>query len=159
MKIEIEPQLMANWESPRWEFPQSNLLLHTRSTNQESILTSSLYQLHFSPSAWKSHFCVTQLKLYTLYELSGSIFCCLSVCEASVSPNQISTFLSQYIWPRFLLRFTIPLSTKYLPYPGLPFLAHYHSPLKTNQFLVQNSECTRGHVLAIWYCFTLNIRM
>ena len=77
MKIKIEPQLMANWESPRWEFPQSNLLLHTRSTNQESILTSSLYQLHFSPSAWKSHFCVTQLKLYT-DKLSSTIFCCLS---------------------------------------------------------------------------------
>ena len=36
--------------------------------------------------------CVTQLKLYTLYKLSSTIFCCLYVREGSVSPAQISTF-------------------------------------------------------------------
>ena len=41
-----------------------------------------------------SHFlhCVTQLRLETLDKLSSSIFCCLSVCQASVAPGQIFTF-------------------------------------------------------------------
>ena len=34
-------------------------------------------------------YCVTQLMLYTGDKLSSSIFCCLSVCQASVSPDQI----------------------------------------------------------------------
>ena len=37
-------------------------------------------------------YCVTQLKLDTVEKLSSSIFCCLCVCEASVTPDQISTF-------------------------------------------------------------------
>ena len=36
--------------------------------------------------------CLTQLKLYTLYKLSSTIFCCLSDCQASVTLGQISTF-------------------------------------------------------------------
>ena len=43
-----------------------------------------------------THNCVTQLMLYTGDKLSSTIFWCLSVCEASVSPDQISTFF-QYI--------------------------------------------------------------
>ena len=45
-----------------------------------------------------SHFlhCVTQLKLETLDKLSSSIFCCLWVCRASVTPSQISTFFNVY---------------------------------------------------------------
>ena len=37
---------------------------------------------------------VTQLKLFTLDKLSSTIFCCLCLCvsEATVSPEQISTF-------------------------------------------------------------------
>ena len=33
-----------------------------------------------------------QFKLYTLDKLSSTIFCCLSVCQASVTPVQISIF-------------------------------------------------------------------
>ena len=40
--------------------------------------------------------CVTQLKLYTFDKLSSTIFCCLSVSQASVTPDQISTIF-QYI--------------------------------------------------------------
>ena len=40
--------------------------------------------------------CVTQLKLYTVDELSSTIFCCLSVCQASVTPDKISTFSNIY---------------------------------------------------------------
>ena len=50
--------------------------------------------------------CVTQLKLYTLCKLSSPIFCCLCVSEASVSPDQISTFSNIY-------RHTSPLLTQY----------------------------------------------
>ena len=50
--------------------------------------------------------CVTQLMLYTGDKLSSTIFCCLSVCEASVSPDQISTFSNIY-------RHTSPLLTQY----------------------------------------------
>ena len=50
--------------------------------------------------------CVTQLKLDTVEKLSSSIFCCLCVCEASVTPDQISTFSNIY-------RHTSPLLTLY----------------------------------------------
>ena len=50
--------------------------------------------------------CVTQLKLYTVDKLSSPTFCCLCVCEASVTPNQISTFSNIY-------RHTNPLLTLY----------------------------------------------
>ena len=54
--------------------------------------------------------CVTQLKLDTGEKLSSSIFYCLSVSqsvsEASVSPDQISTFSNIY-------RHTSPLLTQY----------------------------------------------
>ena len=56
------------------------------------------------------HNCVTQLKLDTVEKLSSSIFCCLSVSqsvsEASVSPDQISTFSNIY-------RHTSTLLTQY----------------------------------------------
>ena len=50
--------------------------------------------------------CVTQLKLDTVEKLSSSIFCCLCVCEASVTPDQISTFSNIY-------RHTSTLLTQY----------------------------------------------
>ena len=50
--------------------------------------------------------CVTQLKLDTVEKLSSTIFCCLCVSEASVSPDQISTFSNIY-------RHTSPLLTQY----------------------------------------------
>ena len=50
--------------------------------------------------------CVTQLKLDTGEKLSSTIFCCLCVSEASVSPDQISTFSNIY-------RHTSPLLTQY----------------------------------------------
>ena len=50
--------------------------------------------------------CVTQLKLDTGEKLSSPIFCCLCVSEASVSPDQISTFSNIY-------RHTSPLLTQY----------------------------------------------
>ena len=57
-------------------------------------------------------FCVTQLKLHTVDKLSSSIFCCLSVCQASVWPDQISTFSNIYMH-------TSPLLTLYhlIPVP------------------------------------------
>ena len=51
-------------------------------------------------------YCVTQLMLYTGEKLSSPIFWCLSVCQASVSPDQISTFSNIY-------RHTSPLLTLY----------------------------------------------
>ena len=69
------------------------------------FFTLTLYQMF--RRNWS---CVTQLKLYTLYKLSSSIFYCLSVSqsvsEASVSPDQISTFSNIY-------RHTSPLLTQY----------------------------------------------
>ena len=37
-------------------------------------------------------YCVTKPKLWTLDKLSSTIFCCVSVFEASVTTDQISTF-------------------------------------------------------------------
>ena len=39
--------------------------------------------------------CVTQLKLYTVDKLSRTIFCCISVCQASVHPTKSPLF--QYV--------------------------------------------------------------
>ena len=50
--------------------------------------------------------CVTQLKLDTGEKLSSTIFCCLSVSEALVTPDQISTFPN-------IFRPTNPLLTLY----------------------------------------------
>ena len=62
-----------------------------------------------SITSWDRFFfffhCVTQLMLYTGDKLSSPIFT-LWVCEASVSPNQISTFSNVY-------RHTSPLLTMY----------------------------------------------
>ena len=55
---------------------------------------------------WFEKNCVTQLMLYTGDKLSSPIFCCLWVCQASVSPDQISTFSNIY-------RHTSPLLTMY----------------------------------------------
>ena len=41
---------------------------------------------------FEKKYCVTQLKLNTVDKLRSTIFCCLYVCQALVSPNQISTF-------------------------------------------------------------------
>ena len=54
---------------------------------------------------WEGSYCVTQLKLDTVEKLSSTIFC-LWVCQASVTPDQISTFSNIY-------RHTSPLLTMY----------------------------------------------
>ena len=38
--------------------------------------------------------CVSQLKLLSLDKLCRTIFCCLSVCKGSVTPDQICTFIN-----------------------------------------------------------------
>ena len=82
--------------------------------------------------------CVTQLMLYTGDKLSSSIFC-LWVCQASVSPDQISTFSNIYrhTSPLLALYHLIPSSTNlYWPntsqyrhiltqYHQVPLLIHY----------------------------------
>ena len=65
----------------------------------------------FGPKLLLTPHCVTQLKLYTGYKLSSTIFCCLWVCEASVSPDQISTFSNIY-------RHTSPMLTLYHVIPS-----------------------------------------
>ena len=49
--------------------------------------------------------CVTQLMLYTGDKLSSPIFCCLwvseSVCQASITPDQISTFSNIQAYKHF----------------------------------------------------------
>ena len=57
-------------------------------------------------------YCVTQLKLYTVDKLSSPIFCCLYVCQASVTPDQVSTFSNKY-------RHTSPLLTLYHLTPSI----------------------------------------
>ena len=71
------------------------------------MLPPSLLVFFFSRSCNSGfHNCVTQLKLYTFEKLSNTIFCCLWVSQASVSPDQISTFSNIY-------RHTSPLLTIY----------------------------------------------
>ena len=57
--------------------------------------------------------CVTQLMLYTGDKVSSSIFCCLWVCQASVTPDQISTFSNIYSHtsPLLTMYHLIPSST------------------------------------------------
>ena len=83
--------------------------------------------------------CVTQLKLDTVEKLSSSIFCCLCVCEASVTPDQISTFSNIYrhTSPLLTLYYLIPNSTNLnwpstsqyrhilTQYHQVPFIVHY----------------------------------
>ena len=52
------------------------------------------------------NYCVTQLKLNTVCKLSSTIFCCLHMCQASATPDQISTFSNIY-------RYTSPILTLY----------------------------------------------
>ena len=76
--------------------------------------STNIWQSAVQPSSYMSRAhckdrvknCVTQLMLYTGEKLSSTIFWCLSVCEASVSPDQISTFYNIY-------RHTSPLLTMY----------------------------------------------
>ena len=63
---------------------------------QTMLQSLTLIIIQSSPSVPPCWNCVTQLKLYTVDKLSSSIFCCLSVCQASVTLNQISTFSN--IW-------------------------------------------------------------
>ena len=82
----------------------------------KTILIVSLPTCHSLHTSTLQHLinrisnCVTQLKLDTGEKLSSSIFCCLSVSqsvsEASVSPDQISTFSNIY-------RHTSTLLTQY----------------------------------------------
>ena len=60
-----------------------------------------------------THNCVTQLMLYTGDKLSSTIFCCLWVCQASVTPDPISTFSNIYrhTSPLLSLYHLIPSST------------------------------------------------
>ena len=73
-------------------------------------MSAGIWVTHRGGKSWGEwwHFwhCVTQLKLDTVEKLSSSIFCCLCVCEASVTPDQISTFSNIY-------RHTSPLLTMY----------------------------------------------
>ena len=76
--------------------------------------------------------CVTQLKLYTVDKLSSPIFGCLSVsvwvCEASVTPDQISTFSNIYrpTSPLLTLYHLIPSSTNLYWQPVTTFLTQYN---------------------------------
>ena len=70
-----------------------------------TVLQIILKKAEFFILIWSFN-CVTQLKLDTVENLSSSIFCCLCVCEASVTPDQMSTFSNIY-------RHTSPLLTQY----------------------------------------------
>ena len=76
-------------------FVHSIFTLSSKQNNHPSPLMFEICN-NFSASKWFSSHCVTQLKLDTGEKLSSSIFCCLSVCQASVSPDQISTFSNIY---------------------------------------------------------------
>ena len=58
---------------------------------------------------------IAQLKLYTGYKLISTIFCCLWVCEASVTSDQISTFSNIYrhTSPMLNLYHVIPSSASF----------------------------------------------
>ena len=80
------------------------------------------YEAIFWPNFGILNYCVTQLKLYTVYKLSSAIFCCLYVCQASITPDQISTFSIIY-------RHTSP------------FLTLYHlTPSSTNLYWPSTSQ-------------------
>ena len=62
---------------------------------------------------------ITQLKLDTVEKLSSPIFCCLSVCQASVTPDQISTFSNIYTHTSTLLtQYNLILSSTELYWPS-----------------------------------------
>ena len=79
---------------------------HSTNCRCVSRFIGSLCDLPIICSSFRSTCCVTQLKLDTVEKLSSPIFCCLCVCEASVTPDQISTFSNIY-------RHTSPLLTQY----------------------------------------------
>ena len=88
------PLVCFGWFAVSASFPQRGLAYVT--TQPQPLWDHSSSNFH----------CVTQLKLDTGEKLSSTIFCCLCVSEASVSPDQISTFSNIY-------RHTSPLLTQY----------------------------------------------
>ena len=80
---------------------------------------------------------MTQLQLYTVDNLSSTIFCCLYVCQALVSPNQIFTFSNIY-------RHTSPLLT-----------LHHLIPSSTNLYWPTTSQYR--HILTQYYQVPLMI--
>ena len=96
-----------------WTVELINLTLMTDFVNLRNSCIHLAKTLRYFSITMFSHYlgiffrnCVTQLKLDTGEKLSSPIFCCLSVCEASVSPDQVSTFSNIY-------RHTSPLLTLY----------------------------------------------
>ena len=83
--------------------------------------------------AYSNYHCVTQLKLYTLYKLSSSIFCCLSVrhqCHPINSPLfPIYTGKQDLCWPCTTQYQTVPTYTDQVPARiviYLPSTIRYH---------------------------------
>ena len=101
------------WSAEVPEVPELLVwLLHSSAFGATGIsFTWSMHRMEIEKS-FKSLF-VTQLKLYTLYKLRSSIFCCLSVCQGSVSPDQISSFsnIFRHISPMLTLYHIISNST------------------------------------------------
>ena len=56
------------------------------------VLIIFLFSIFFFPT-----FCVTQHKLYTLYKLSSTIFCCLSVCLSGIGVTRPNFHFFQYM--------------------------------------------------------------
>ena len=91
-----------------WKFEVGSLLISSRDEGYRQFYWTRFFYSPPSTEVVESERgnCVTQLKLDTVEKLSSSIFCCLCVCEASVTPDQISTFSNIY-------RHTSPLLTQY----------------------------------------------
>ena len=92
-----EGKLSAMWAG--WFFASSPPPPFPRSSPQASWGS-------WEPGKISKRNCVTQHKFHIFDKLSSTIFCCLSVCEASVTPDQISTFSNIY-------RHTSPMLTQY----------------------------------------------
>ena len=91
------------------------------------------------------HSCVTQLKLYTLDKLSSTIFCCLSVCETSVTPNQFSNLFNIFRHISPTLSQCSESSTAQYTIRGLVFKWNWNPIL----FLPQYGKTNKEHHLGI----------
>ena len=92
-----------------------------------------------------THNCVTQLMLYTGDKLSSTIFCCLSVCQGSVTPDQISTFSNIYIQAYKPFADPVPPDTK-----------QYQLILTSDQW---RSTSQYRHILILYHQVPLMIRV
>ena len=107
--------------------------------NSETPTQRSFWYLR-SSCVWFSQInCVTQLKLYTLDKLSSSIFCCLLVCQASVTPDQISTFSNIYrhTSPLLTMYHLIPISTN-LYWPSTSQYRHIQTQYHQVQIMIHH---------------------